>query len=130
MVLLKRLLRLALIPVAMMTLLGGPLAASAYGQEPELPKIEDFIDENGVFDEAGYLAALAEVLGGEQSRGGGEVAGGGTTGGGTSLPLTGSDIGLLVGVGSALVVLGSGAVVGARQRRAKVVTEGVTEERT
>lgn len=70
-----------------------------------------------------YLACLAGG-GGSEEPGGGEGTGGGENDGGSvtvtsadTLPRTGSDVGSMVGIGSALVILGGAAVYGVRQRR-------------
>ena len=90
----------------------GPLTTMAAAQEDPVTA-EDFIDEQGNFDQAGYLAALA--------------AQGSQSGGGAALPRTGSDPGRVVGIATAAIVLGGGALLGAR-RRATADALSVTSE--
>lgn len=104
---------------ALTALTAGPMVAVASAQSDPVTA-EDFIDEQGNFDQAGYLAALAA----ENARGG--TAGAGGTGG-AALPRTGNDPGRIVGVATAAIVLGGGALLGARRRTAAQAVPGTAD---
>ena len=87
--------------LAASTVLATPAQAQAADQPP---KLQDFCN-NGVCDYSGYAKALADFL----SRSGG--------GGSGSLPVTGGDYGLLIGVGVSLVLVGGTVIWGANKRR-------------
>ena len=91
---------------------GAALTVTASPASAQLapPVFTDFCDSNGVCDISGYAAAYAAYLN--------RLNGGGGTGG---LPVTGSDPGLLIGIGASLVLVGGGLVYGARRRTTDVV---------
>jgi LPXTG-motif cell wall-anchored protein len=118
----RRGLRLVAVLLALLAFGFGPVAGVAFADHEV--DINDFIDDQGNFDEEGYFAALADHgdEGDEGTADGGvdaidTSAGSGSGSSSGSLPLTGSDTGMLVGVAAAALVLGGGAVLGARNAR-------------
>jgi len=86
----------------------GPVGAQASDQPPTL---SDFCS-NGVCDFAGYSGALAEFLNRNNGTGAEETAG--------TLPVTGGDFGLLLGIGISLVLVGGTLVWTVTSRRTRV----------
>jgi len=86
----------------------GPVGAQVADQPPTL---SDFCS-NGVCDFSGYSGALAEFLNRNGGTGGEEATG--------TLPVTGGDFGLLLGIGISLVLVGGTLVWTVTNRRSRV----------
>jgi len=99
---------------AAFTAVGSAAPAGAQASD-QAPTLTDFCT-NGVCDFAGYSAALAEFL----NRNNGSGAQGATETAAGSLPVTGGDSGLLLGIGISLVLVGGTVVWTVNRRRTRL----------
>jgi len=89
----------------------APPAGAQTSDQP--PTLSDFCT-NGVCDFSGYSAALAEFLNRDNGGNGGATEATGT------LPVTGGDAGLLLGIGISLVLVGGTVVWTVNHRRPRL----------